>query len=658
MATIQSKISRGKKYWYIVESRRVNGKPRPIVLAYLGKPEDLLHRLAAAKNFRVKSYSHGLVWALLSKLQALDIVTIINKYIKSPRVYFTQQPVRNGLTGGATLALAAIGRVCLPTSKDAWSNWANETSLEYLLGKNLSALDSQHFWDHMDCIDQESIEKIELEILQSIQKLYGIETDTLFFDATNFFTYINSDNVRCKIAKRGKNKQKRADLRQVGLAVVTSRKDHIPLFHVTYEGNKPDCILFQEVLSTIKKRLIDLGLDFDKHTLVFDKGNNSKKNFKLIDTLNVHYVSSLINSHHKTLQAEFFEKSEEITLHSKLMNVYRCKRTIHGKKRTVVVYISEALKKGQVKGLLDTITKRMADLQKLKLKMKKLDYNREEKEKAIAKIIGKETIVDWNLKPDESGKLSFTYSINENKLKEKLNTSKKKNIIESVNKKIKNLDKLKKKIESSKQEESIKKIIKKLPIDWSVQNDKQGNATLDFSINEGKLLELQNNCGFRILVSDQDNWNTAEIIHAYHGQAIIENEFKNLKNPMHLSCRPQFHWTDQKIRVHFFICIIGHMLSTLLYKEAKEKLGYSECLRSFLDNMNSIRLCSILKAEDPFGTNDKKTLKIEYVLEELTEKQQNLVDVFNITSKSTCEMGLLHVGVYKKNTKKRFLECV
>jgi len=45
MATIQAKKSRGHKYWYIVESRRVNGKPRPIVLAYLGKADDLLKRL-------------------------------------------------------------------------------------------------------------------------------------------------------------------------------------------------------------------------------------------------------------------------------------------------------------------------------------------------------------------------------------------------------------------------------------------------------------------------------------------------------------------------------------------------------------------------------------------------------------------------------------
>ncbi|WP_169703050.1 hypothetical protein [Candidatus Kuenenia stuttgartiensis] len=52
MATIQSKNSRGYKYWYIVESRRVNGKPRPIVLAYLGKADDLLkHCKVLPKNY-------------------------------------------------------------------------------------------------------------------------------------------------------------------------------------------------------------------------------------------------------------------------------------------------------------------------------------------------------------------------------------------------------------------------------------------------------------------------------------------------------------------------------------------------------------------------------------------------------------------------------
>ena len=74
MATIQAKTSRGHKYWYIVESRRINGKPRPIVLAYLGKPADLLKRLQGlTENIKVKSYSHGAIAALLQVAQKLDI---------------------------------------------------------------------------------------------------------------------------------------------------------------------------------------------------------------------------------------------------------------------------------------------------------------------------------------------------------------------------------------------------------------------------------------------------------------------------------------------------------------------------------------------------------------------------------------------------------
>lgn len=415
---------------------------------------------------------------------------------------------------------------------------------------------------------------------------------------------------------------------------------------MTYEGNKPDCVLFKEILSTIKKRLVDLGLDINKHTLVFDKGNNSKNNFKLIDSLDVHYVSSLVNNHHKSLPTEFFAKAEEIVFNGELLKVYRCKKRIHGKTRVVIVYISEALREGQEKGILDDLKKKMQELEEVKIKMNKLGYSREEKEKSIIKIIGKETVIDWALESDEEGKLLFKFSINENKMREKLNLSKRKNIIDLANKKIKKLEVLKKRIESSKQEESIRKIIKENPIEWEIKSDSSGISKIRFSIDQEKLKALKDKCGFRILVTDRDEWETAEIIHAYHGQAVIENEFKNLKNPMHLSCRPQFHWTDQKIRVHFLICMIGHMLSMLLYKEAKEKLNHKECLRKFLDDLASIRLCSVLKAENSSTVKNSKTVKVEYSLEEVTEKQQALINAFNITPKTACEGGVFPVGVY------------
>jgi len=134
MASLHPKMSRGHKYWYIVESRRVNGKPRPIVLAYLGKADNLLRRLQGLREgLRIKSYSHGAVAALLHVASTLEIPSLINRYVDSPRPYMAKKPIRNGLTVGITLLLGAIGRACMPTSKRGWWTWAKTTSSEYLL---------------------------------------------------------------------------------------------------------------------------------------------------------------------------------------------------------------------------------------------------------------------------------------------------------------------------------------------------------------------------------------------------------------------------------------------------------------------------------------------------------------------------------------------
>lgn len=84
--------SRGHKYWYIIESRGINGKPRPIVLAYPSKANNLLRRLKGfTEGLRLKSYSHGAVAALLNMAHKLDATTIINKLCKDTRIIYGQK---------------------------------------------------------------------------------------------------------------------------------------------------------------------------------------------------------------------------------------------------------------------------------------------------------------------------------------------------------------------------------------------------------------------------------------------------------------------------------------------------------------------------------------------------------------------------------------
>lgn len=387
MATIQSKKSRGHKYWYIVESRRVNGKPRPIVLEYLGKAETLLNRLRGIKGtMKIKSYSHGAVAALLIIARKLDVVSIINHYIHSSRSYWPDKPLRNNLTAGITLALAGIGRVCMPTSKRGWWSWAQTASLEHLLRVSLSKVDSQHFWDLMDCLPEDAIEKVELDILRNVQQHYGLGNDTLFYDTTNFYTFVDTTNTRCDIAQRHKNKQKRNDLRQVGLALVVTRQDFIPLFHHTYKGNIGDSTVFRQILGRIKRRMKDLNMDLEKHTLVFDRGCNSKKNLALAARLKLHYVGALTPSHHMALIKDAEADFTSVTMGDRTLLLYRDKRTIWEEERTVVVFISENLKAGQLRGIYQALKKKKLAMGELQRSLANPRAKKRTREQLVEKI--------------------------------------------------------------------------------------------------------------------------------------------------------------------------------------------------------------------------------------------------------------------------------
>ena len=83
MAFLQGRVSRGIKYWSIVESQWQNGKSVPRILEYLGTAETLLKRLKrkSEDNTVIKTYSHGDTNGLLNIAIELDIINIINKYI-------------------------------------------------------------------------------------------------------------------------------------------------------------------------------------------------------------------------------------------------------------------------------------------------------------------------------------------------------------------------------------------------------------------------------------------------------------------------------------------------------------------------------------------------------------------------------------------------
>jgi transposase len=125
--------------------------------------------------------------------------------------------------------------------------------------------------------------------------------------------------------------------------------------------------------------------------------------------------------------------------------------------------------------------------------------------------------------------------------------------------------------------------------------------------------------GLRLLITDRKEWSTAQVISAYRGLWNIEAVFRNLKDPGMLATHPQFHWTDQKLHVHTFMCVTAYLLVRLLSWRAHKAVAFSGTLRNLLSELSQIRLCRLL---DHSGRAGRPRLRRQ--LEEMPENLRHL----------------------------------
>jgi hypothetical protein len=109
MASLQRRFVRGHAYYYLVESRRINGRPRPVILQYLGTADSLWQRLqqVATRPLRARVIQFGGVAALYDLAQQLQLVQRIDETVGKRK---------QGPSAGQYMLVAAINRCLAPTS--------------------------------------------------------------------------------------------------------------------------------------------------------------------------------------------------------------------------------------------------------------------------------------------------------------------------------------------------------------------------------------------------------------------------------------------------------------------------------------------------------------------------------------------------------------
>jgi transposase len=562
MASIVGKKQGGRTYYYLVESARVGGKPRIVSQHYPGTAEEIAARLSEAgpgEPDRSRHLLFGDLAATWPVLERLGVARIIDEVIGVRRS-------DAGASVGTYIALATLNRVVDPCSKLAFSTWWAKTAGARLVPVAGGALDHRRFWEAMDAISESELHEIERRIVAHMVEVFSVDLSGLVLDMTNFATYIDSGNDRAPIAQRGHAKQKRTDLRIVGLGLVVSTDGGIPLVSHAYAGNKPDVTQFPLMVNELVTRFDALraGSETDgenRLTLVFDAGQNSDGNATLLARSSLHFVGSLPPSEHPDLLA--IETDRYVVVDEEAfpgLTAFEIRKVVFGVERRLVACHSQNLHAKQSRGFDQTLAKAYRQLGEVaeRLARGKTRKQRAKVEAEIATILRPR----W---------LSRVISI-------------------------------------------------------SLSGEKPPELRLSFETSAEARAALEDELsGKRILFTDKDieAAPTAVIVSDYRSQEAVEGDFRQMKDPRVVSFSPMFHWTDSKIRVHVFYRVLALMVTRLMTREA-DQAGMHMSARELLDTLNGIQETLLLYQGEQGRPRARR------MLTEMDPTQRRLYDLFGL----------------------------
>ncbi|MGH3857562.1 MAG: IS1634 family transposase, partial [Pseudonocardiaceae bacterium] len=372
-----------------------------------------------------------------------------------------------------------------------------------------SALDHRRFWDAMHAVTTEQLAEISRRIAARMVEVFGLDRSSVALDMTNFATFIDTGNDKAPIARRGKAKRKRTDLRLVGLGLVVTRDGGIPLTWHAYPGDKPDVTQFATMIGQLRDRHAAVcaatGHQPADMTVVFDAGQNSQDNFAHLSSSGLRYIGSVPASDCPDLTA--LPATARGVIDQRRfggLTAFDTRREVYGAQRRTILTHSPELHAAQALGFTGTTLAKAG---------KKLDE--------LTAVLAR----GHTWRPRE-------------------------------------------KVEADIEAITGKPWVRRV-ITWQLDGQKPRDLRLTWHIDQTARAALEEEIfGKHVLITDHDDWPVAEVIAGYRSQSDAEFAFRQLKNPHVVSFSPMFHWTEHNIRVHVFTCVLALQIAHLMRREA------------------------------------------------------------------------------------------
>jgi transposase len=462
---------------------------------------------------------------------------------------------------GAYIALAAANRVVAPCSKLAFAEWWAGTAGPRWTRLPAAALDHRRFWKAMDRLGEPELRRIEARIGRRLVSEFDLDLSALALDMGSFATFIDSGNERAPIAQRGKAKQKRVDLRLVALALVVSRDGGVPLVSHAYPGDRPDVTQFPAVIDELMVRYRELaGGSLESLTVVYDAGQNSAAGQARIEAAGIGFVGSLPPSQHPELLAIPTATYQEVDAQ-------------------------------RYPGLtcIDTTVTALGVTRRAVLTHSPTLHAAQSRgfDQTLAKARRRLAEVEARL---ERGRA---------------------------------------RLERDAVEAEIAAICKprwvREVIDASLSGEQPAELRLSWRVDATARARLEERLfGKRILFTSRDEWPAAEVVAAYRSQSEVEAGFRQMKDPRVVSFAPMHHWTDSKIRVHVFYCVLALTVAHLMRREA-ERAGLHLSVRELLATLGGVEETVML-----YHDGGKGRPRARRMLTDMSPTQQRLAELFGI----------------------------
>jgi len=442
---------------------------------------------------------------LYSLAQQLGLIELINAHVPP-----APPGRRTSLSVGHYLVLAAINRAAWPKSKRAFAEWYQGTVLARLVPALPDELRSQRFWDHMDLFEPEHFAPIQRELLSRIHERFPLGAQFLVYDTTNYYTFIHTFNSRPSLPQRGKNKQKRADLRQLSLALVVDEERGLPLYYRCYEGNVTDVVALGASLQEMVGQFLPQTVS-PRLTLVLDKGNVSRDNFKALTAAHFSFLAAIPAGWVRRLYQVSLKEYHPLALpDGRRIKVYsQPKKRLADIQGQLLVSFSPAFYRQQVRTL--DLLQRKATQRLLQLRVsiqQAVARNRPRTEKAvkgeIAQLVRHDRLKEF---------FSPTLALHHGRVQD-------------------------------------------LRWQWD-RRTKRAIKHRDF--------------GKTVLFTDRQELEPQRMVLAYRSQAKAEEMFRISKSRRPGLWWPAYHWTDSKLSVHALYCFLALLLIRLLLLRLHER---------------------------------------------------------------------------------------